>query len=135
MARKSRIPAALAELLVHGKRHAWTLEEFRDELARGGEAADFSSVFRAAEKLVAAGSLRKLALADGRARFEKAGDHHDHLHCTRCDELVPLPCVVHAGAFAALEARTGAQIAEHNIVFSGICRDCRAGKTPRRRRN
>ncbi|MGO9787512.1 MAG: Fur family transcriptional regulator [Stellaceae bacterium] len=134
MARKSRIPAALVGLMARGKHHAWTLEELQAGLARDGSAADFSSVFRAAEKLAAEGAVRKLMLEDGRARFEQAGAHHDHLHCTRCDELVPMPCVVRANTFAALEARTGAAIAEHNIVFSGVCRNCRTVRNPRRKR-
>jgi Fe2+ or Zn2+ uptake regulation protein len=134
MARKSRIPAALVDVMARGQRHAWTLEDLQAGLARNGAAADFSSVFRAAERLAAEGAVRKLVLEDGRARFEPAGDHHDHLHCTRCDEIVPMPCVVHANTFAALEARTGAAISEHSIVFSGVCRKCRSARNPRRKR-
>ncbi len=134
MARKSRIPAALVGLMARGKHHAWTLEELQAGLVRDGAAADFSSVFRAAEKLAAEGAVRKLVIEDGRARFEQAGAHHDHLHCTSCDELVPMPCVVRANTFAALEARTGAAIAEHNIVFSGVCGNCRTVRNPRRKR-
>ncbi len=133
MARTPRISAALADFVAHSRSHAWTLEELRAGLARSGTVTDFSSVFRATEKLVADGSLRKLLLDDGRARFEIVSAHHDHLHCTRCDKLVPVPCIIPHKTFAALEARTGIAITEHSVVLSGLCRACR--KTTRRRRN
>ena len=88
-------------------------------------AANFSTVFRAAEKLAADGAVLKLLLEDGRARFELADAHHDHLHCTECDELVPVPCVIAGAQATALEAETGVAIREHRIVFSGLCAACR----------
>ena len=106
--------------------HAWTLEDLQSGLTERGIAADFSSVFRAAEKLAAAGVLRKLVLDDCRARFEPVDTHHDHLHCTRCGELVPVPCPIGRGNFAALERETGVAIFDHHLVLSGICRECRA---------
>jgi Fe2+ or Zn2+ uptake regulation protein len=105
--------------------HAWTLEGLQAALAESGAPADFSSVFRAAEKLAVEGAICKVLLDDGRARFELAGSHHDHLHCTGCDDLVPLPCMIERGDFAALEARTGVAIREHHIIFSGLCPNCR----------
>jgi Fe2+ or Zn2+ uptake regulation protein len=129
MARKAWIPTALLALVRTGEHHAWTLEALQSGLARSGVAADFSSVFRAAEKLVAEGALIRVPLDGGRARFELAASHHDHLHCTACDELVPLPCVLEGGRSAALEAETGVAISEHHIVFSGLCADCRSEPT------
>lgn len=126
MARKARISAAMVALMRGGEHHAWTLEELHSSLARDGRATDFSSVFRAAEKLAAGGIARKLLLDDGRARFELVGGHHDHLYCTRCHELVPVPCVIERDDFAALERETGASIRDHQIILSGLCRSCHA---------
>lgn len=125
MPRKAQISAALVGLMIGGERHAWTLEELHAGLARQGRLTDFSSVFRAAEKLASAGTLRKLLLDDGRARFELVGAHHDHLYCTCCHALVPVACVITREDFAALERATGAAILDHHLVLSGLCRDCR----------
>jgi Fe2+ or Zn2+ uptake regulation protein len=125
MARKARIFAAVVDLLRRGERHAWTLDDLHAALARGGRRTDFSSVFRATERLVAEGLVTRVVDEEGRARFELAGAHHDHLHCTRCDDLVPVPCVIDGAAFAALEAKSGGAIGEHNVIFSGLCRACR----------
>jgi Fur family transcriptional regulator, peroxide stress response regulator len=134
MARKSRISAAVLALMETREHHAWTLEDLHSALAERGASGDFSSIFRAAEKLVAEGTLCKVMLDDGRARFELVAAHHDHLHCTACDQLVPVPCVIKRGAFAALEARTGVAISDHQLIFSGLCPNCRAGETGRHRR-
>lgn len=125
MPRKVRVSAAMVGLMGGGERHAWTLEELHEGLARHGRVTDFSSVFRAAEKLASAGTLRKLLLDDGRSRFELVGAHHDHLYCTRCHALVPVPCVIAHQDFAALERATGVAVLDHHLMLSGLCRDCR----------
>ena len=125
MARKSRISAAMLGLMGDGGHHAWTLEELQAGLGANRVEADFSSVFRAAEKLAGAGTIRKILVEDGRARFELAASHHDHLLCERCHELVPIPCVIAQDAFAAVERATGAAITDHHLMLNGVCRECR----------
>ena len=77
MARKARVSAAMVALMGDGEHHAWTLEELHAALGRRGKATDFSSVFRAAEKLTADGFVRKVPLEDGRTRFELVGARRD----------------------------------------------------------
>jgi Fe2+ or Zn2+ uptake regulation protein len=125
MARKPRISIAIAKLMTRNEHHAWTLEDLHAGLASAGIATDFSSVFRAAEKLVAEGEIRKLQVEDGKTYFERVSAHHDHLHCTRCGELVAIPCVVPRRTLAALESKTGVTITAHQVSFVGLCADCR----------
>ena len=125
MSRKARVSAAIVSLMNGAERHAWTLEELHAGLARQGQVSDFSSVFRAAEKLAVDGIARKVLLDDGRTRFELVGAHHDHLYCTRCHALQPVPCVIAHADFAALERATGGTILDHHLVLSGFCRNCR----------
>ena len=134
MARKARISAAMLALMKVSEHHAWTFEGLQTGLAESGTSADFSSIFRAAEKLVSEGAIIKVLLDDGRARFELATPHHDHLHCTGCDALVPVPCVIKRTASDAIEAETGVTIAEHHIVFTGLCQACRSDEAARGRR-
>jgi Fur family ferric uptake transcriptional regulator len=130
MSRRARISTAMLSLIAGGARHAWTLDELHTELAQRGHATDFSSVFRAAEKLAADGALRKLLLDDGRARFELADAHHDHLYCAGCHTLVPVPCLIGRAQFAALERDTGVAVLDHHLVLSGFCPSCRAAAAP-----
>ena len=126
MSRKARISTAIVGLMAGGERHAWTLEELHEGLALRGHSTDFSSVFRAAEKLAADGVVRKLLVEDGRSRFELAAEHHDHLYCTRCHALVAVPCLIGHDDFAALERATGVAVRDHHLILSGLCRTCRA---------
>ena len=125
MARKGRVSAALLALMKQRDNHAWTLEDLRAELAGTDVHADFSSVFRAAEKLATEGQIRKLLLEDGRTRFELFGAHHDHLLCRRCGKLVPVPCIIAEEKFAALERDADIVIQDHHLVLSGLCSECR----------
>jgi len=59
-------------------------------------------------------------------RFELAGAHHDHLHCTNCDELIAVACVIDRQAYSAIETATGAAILDHHVVLSGLCPKCAA---------
>ena len=52
MPRPSRIPEQVLELLRHGARHAWTMEQITSGLQAAGHQADFSSVWRAVERLL-----------------------------------------------------------------------------------
>lgn len=115
--------------MAHSERHAWTLEELQAGLNRAGTHADFSSVFRAARKLVADGSVRKVALEDGRVCFEPISAHHDHLQCTGCGALIPVPCAIPSRTLAAVEARSGIAITDHHVIFVGLCPKCR-GASP-----
>jgi Fe2+ or Zn2+ uptake regulation protein len=126
MARPSRIPKAILGMMAEQSRHAWTLEEIQADLAELHVAADFSSVFRAVERLEADGALRRLHVDEGPARFEPCGTHHDHLHCTKCGRLAPVSCLARKIDFKFLEAETGFTITAHDIVLSGVCRSCRA---------
>jgi Fe2+ or Zn2+ uptake regulation protein len=124
MPRTSRIAAALNALLARGERHAWTLEDMQAALARDGMLADFSSVFRSAKRLADAGVLRRVMLPDGSTRFELDASHHDHLQCTRCDALVPIPCMVRPEMLDRLQALTGFAIADHSVTLTGLCQAC-----------
>lgn len=123
MPRPSHIRSRVAELLDAGARHDWTIEDLRATLAARGHAADFSSVFRALQRLEADGAVRRVQLGDGKARYEgTAGEHHEHVVCERCGAVGEVTgCAVRA----EVPERTNFTITGHELTFSGICPDCR----------
>jgi Fe2+ or Zn2+ uptake regulation protein len=123
IARPSHIRPALAEVLAQEDRHDWTIENLREALAGRGVRADFSSVFRALERLERNGEVLRLDLGDGKARFEPVGEHHEHVRCERCGAVEAVPgCVVEE---AVVERRTGFAVTGHRVLFAGICPRCR----------
>lgn len=110
-------------MLAQEDRHDWTIENLREALAGRGVRADFSSVFRALERLERNGEVLRLDLGDGKARFEPVGEHHEHVRCERCGAVEAVPgCVVEE---AVVERRTGFTVTGHRVLFAGICPRCR----------
>jgi Fe2+ or Zn2+ uptake regulation protein len=97
----------------------------RDALSDRGVTADFSSVFRALRRLEDEGGVVRIDLGDGKARFERTGEHHEHVRCERCGTVAAIPgCLVQPSA-PAVERRTGFDITGHRLLFAGICPQCR----------
>jgi Fur family ferric uptake transcriptional regulator len=89
-----------------------------------GLKADFSSVFRALGRLEEEGAVERLELDDGKARYEAAGDHHEHIRCEDCGSVTPVPCGLVREVLPAVQRRTGYEISSHRLVLSGRCPAC-----------
>lgn len=133
MPRPSRVPEQVLELLRQGSQHAWTIEQITSGLQEAGHQADFSSVWRAVERLLGAHALERVALGDGATQYELAGEHHDHVRCVHCHALAALDCVLHERELRAAERSSGWSILEHRVVLDGICPACRAEQAGARR--
>ncbi len=125
MARPARVPDQVLELMRQGSRHAWTMEQIASGLQEAGHQADFSTVYRAVERLLGSNSLERVPLGDGATQYELAGQHHDHVRCVRCKALAALDCVLHESELRAAERASGWTILEHRVVLDGLCPDCR----------
>jgi Fe2+ or Zn2+ uptake regulation protein len=122
--RPSPVRDALSKVLSGGDRHDWSIEDLQTALRAHGVAADFSSVFRAVGRLEADGAVERVDLGDGKARYEAAGEHHEHVRCERCGAIgVVGNCVVDE-AVPQIEETTGFRVTGHQLVFSGVCPRC-----------
>ncbi|MBI5106099.1 MAG: transcriptional repressor [Solirubrobacterales bacterium] len=124
MPRPSHVRDAVAALLRESGRHDWAIDEVLAALHGQGVAADYSSVFRALARLEADGAVRRVELGDGKARYEAAGDHHEHVRCDRCGTVGEVPgCAVRA-VLPHVAEQTDFVITGHTLVFSGLCPAC-----------
>src|SRR4051794_26106699 len=114
-----------AALVGAGDRHDWSIEDLLAALSGRDVDANFSTVFRAVERLEADGAIRRVELGDGKARYEAAGgDHHEHVRCGRCGAVAAVPdCVVDA-AVPRVQDATGFTVTGHQILFEGVCPAC-----------
>jgi Fur family ferric uptake transcriptional regulator len=124
MPRPSPVQDALLAILTDQKSHARSLEELTALVRRRGLDADFSSIFRAARRLESEGKAHKIQLADGKARYEAPGEHHDHLVCESCGIVEAVPSCPVKTDTGQLEQRTGFRILNHHLIFSGLCPAC-----------
>jgi len=116
--------------------HPMTNKQIRE--AMSDTSCDLATVYRSMKLLVRAGLVEKFDFGDGVARYELAGhhcaDHHHHLICRGCDDIVEIEeCFV-----AELQTRIakvhGYTEVSHKLEFFGLCPDCQGtGRKSRRR--
>ena len=124
MARPSPVRDAVRGLIADSDRHDWSIEDLQAELGRGRLRADFSTVFRALAVLEEQGVVRRVELGDGKARYEAAGAHHEHVRCDACGAVGAVPGCVVDEALPRIQQLTGFRVTGHQILFSGLCPRC-----------
>lgn len=124
MARPSPVRDAVATLVAESGRHDWSIEDLIAALAERDVEANFSTVFRALAKLEADGLVARVELGDGKARYEAAGEHHEHVRCERCGTVGEVPGCIVGDAASRVKKLTGFTVTSHQILFSGLCPRC-----------
>lgn len=77
-----------------------------------------------------AGLLRRIEPAGHPARFEaRIADNHHHLVCRRCGKTEDVDCVHGSAPCLAPLSTAGYDIDEAEIVFWGLCPDCRSAES------
>ena len=94
-----------------------------------------ATVFRTLNELVEAGLLRKLDLG-GHAVFEHDYGYpqHDHLHCTKCDQLIEFQSEELKKIREAVASEHKFRVQGHRFIVSGICDDCSKARRRQRRK-
>jgi Fur family ferric uptake transcriptional regulator len=85
-----------------------------------------ASVYRVLESLHEVGSVRRVDVGDGVARYEPVREeHHHHLVCTECGKVEAFDDPELERAIRRVEARSGYAVETHDVVLQGACDDCR----------
>ena len=125
MPRPSPVTDAVKSLMEGDGHRAWSLDELLDEVRRKIRTASFSTVLRAIWTLEKRSLVNRVDLGDGKARYEAPRDHHEHVRCSNCGSIAEVPgCVVDVAA-AEVAARTGYLVQSHQVVFAGLCPNCK----------
>jgi len=104
-------------------------QEIHDRLRSEGASVGIASVYRALEGLDELGLVQRVDLGDGVSRFERVdprGDHHHHLVCSDCGKVEPFEDSALEQALGRVAGGRGYELATHDVVLRGACRDCRA---------
>jgi Fur family ferric uptake transcriptional regulator len=105
-----------------------TAQEIFDGLRASGRRVGIASVYRVLELLTAEGAVQRIDLGSGMARYEPVwpgGDHHHHLVCDSCGKVEAFEDRALERALTRVEATSGYDVAAHDVVLHGSCRDCR----------
>ena len=88
----------------------------------------FTTVYRTLKLLAECGLARVERLGDGRARYEHLYNHqhHDHLICTDCGQLIEFYSEVIEQKQDEIAAHYNFQPTRHSLRIWGVCVDCQA---------
>lgn len=86
-----------------------------------------ASVYRVLESLHEVGSLRRVDVGDGVARYEPLREeHHHHLVCTECGKVEAFEDPALERAIRRVEAHSRYAVETHDVVLQGACDNCRS---------
>ncbi|MBX6764259.1 MAG: transcriptional repressor [Rubrobacteraceae bacterium] len=121
MARPAHTKEAVERLVGSSGRHDWSVEDVARALGGG---VDFSTVWRAMRRLEEEGVLRRVEFGDGKARYEAARGHHEHVRCERCGTISAVEGCIVGGCEKRVEEATGFRVFGHELLFTGLCPRC-----------
>jgi Fur family ferric uptake transcriptional regulator len=122
---------AVLELL-SGQDCCLSAQEIFDTLRGEGRAVGIASVYRSVDLLADLGLVQRVDVGDGVARVQPMrpdGEHHHHLVCDDCGKVEAFHDERLEQTLATLGVRAGFDLAGHDVVLRGACRNC----TPTRR--
>lgn len=127
--RRGEARGAVVELLSQ-QPCALTAQEIGDELRRGRRTVGLASVYRALDVLTDLKLIQRLEMGQGVARYEPldpSGEHHHHLVCARCGNVVPFDDAELEHTIERLSSRLEFEVDQHDVVLRGACAACREG--------
>ncbi|GAB6098713.1 Fur family transcriptional regulator [Halanaerocella petrolearia] len=114
---------AILEVLIDIK-HPISAQDIFARLKEGRPKLRLSTVYRNLNYFVGENIVRKLKFDEHENKFElDEGNHHHHLVCLDCEEVVPLDCPLDKFD-EELGTQTGYSILEHRMKFYGFCPEC-----------
>lgn len=88
----------------------------------------FTTLYRNLNQLAEAGLIKKIDGLESSAHFDHNTHEHYHLICEECKKVFDIPADVAPDLVKNTQSATGFDIINHDIVFHGICSDCKKRK-------
>jgi Fur family ferric uptake transcriptional regulator len=110
---------------LEGKERPLTAQALHEEI-RGRGGPGLATVYRTLRALADAGTAETFPAGEGEVAYKLcAVDHHHHLICEHCSQVVTIPsCEVENWA-TAVGRRRGFAVTGHRADVYGLCASCR----------
>jgi len=117
----------LAVLRAVSSRPHGTADTIAEEVRANIGAISRQAVYDALGMLAEKGLIRRIQPAGSPARYEdRVGDNHHHAICRTCGKTVDVDCAVGERPCLTAADNSGFQIDEAEVIYWGMCPDCRA---------
>lgn len=101
-----------------------SVEDLLTRVRKENSKIGHATVYRTLKLLVESGVAMERNFGDGFARFEVAGEHHDHLICTECGKIIEFEDDEIERLQEQLAKRHGFLLERHRHELYGKCQDC-----------
>ena len=99
-----------------------------DFLDKDNSNIGITTLYRNLNQLADAGMIKKIDGLEPSAHFDHNTFEHYHFICEKCKRVFDIPSDVAPDIVKNTQAATGFDITSHDIVFHGICKDCKKRK-------
>lgn len=107
--------------------HHISIEELYLKLRAKHPGIGYATVYRTLKLFAESGIAREIHFGDGQTRYEhnSEGEHHDHLVCTRCGNIIEFENETIEKLQEEVAASYGFLVVTHKLELYGLCAKCR----------
>lgn len=109
-----------------------SIEELYLKLRPEHPGIGYATVYRTLKLFAESGIAREIHFGDGQTRYEHSdeGEHHDHLVCTRCGNIIEFENEAIEKLQEEVAESYGFFVQTHKLELYGHCSKCRVGNPP-----
>ena len=86
------------------------------------------TVYRNLNALYENNYIKRIAIPNDKDRFDKTLEEHSHIYCIICKKVFDIPNDLLNNIDEIISHRTGYEIVSKDLVFYGLCHECRKGR-------
>jgi len=105
-----------------------TIDAIYAEIYKEHPSISKTTVYRNLRQLAQCGMIRRVSLPDGLERYDDSIYQHYHFKCKKCGDIHDVDIEYIGGIDDTVRGKYGFQVDEHDVVFSGICQNCKKRK-------
>jgi Fur family ferric uptake transcriptional regulator/Fur family peroxide stress response transcriptional regulator len=102
-----------------------TAQEVYDEVNKIYPSIGKATVYRNLCLLVDEGKLKKVVAIEGPVHYDSTLETHCHLECRVCKKIVDVDISLNDEFYDGVKAQTGFSEIDRNLIFSGLCPQCK----------
>lgn len=125
MIRRHTIQCAMVLEAVNKLKCHATADEIYSMLAKDHPTLSRATVYRNLQRLCESGEIRRIEVPEGADCFDHVAANHYHVKCTSCGRVFDVDMDYMKDLEKSIRDTHGFVFTGHDIVFKGICPECR----------
>ena len=102
-----------------------TVEEVYEEIKKTHPNISKATVYRNLHQLSENGDIRQVSMPDDVERYDRRTDRHYHFQCKICGTIYDIDIDYLERIDETVQQKYNFQIDDHDILFKGICQNCK----------